>query len=89
MRIGLVYTTKALATAREKKFWNAVKDIAPKGSGKYCDIIKHPTKNLWFVGVSLTGFYAMNTANDLTPLELISLKELSNDWFTDDPNSPL
>lgn len=82
MKQGLIYTIESEAISREAKFFDAIKSSSRKNNraDRYCVILRHPTKNLWFVPISLSGFYGDVVREGMTDEEIESIEELPSDW---------
>lgn len=72
----LIYNTQIEAINREVKATNDA-HFSDGYTIKYCDILKHPTQELWAVIIDKNYFHLFSQT------EIDSAIELGDDWYSD------
>lgn len=86
MKAGLIYDVEQDAIDKERVYFKAIKAKieeleVDQDIEKYAPIRKHPSKDLWFVQLSFSGYYGPSILAATTQQEMDSIEELTEDWI--------
>jgi len=78
---GIIYDNHEDALGLSKILWQTIEPIKKGDTTTYCEVVKHPSKQLCMCQIVESGYYWELVENKLTELNLIDrIEYISEDW---------
>jgi len=78
---GIVCDNEQDAVELSQELWEAIKPIKKGKTSTYCEVVKHPSKQLWMCQIVESGYYWEAIEARLIELDLLnSIENIGEDW---------